>query len=516
MSGVDHMNVVLIVLDSLRADHLGCYGYSKPTSPLIDSLAERGVLFENCYAGNIPTHPSFTTMLTGTEAITHNIVNISNKAAVAEDVPFLAELLQQKGYITAAVDNMGRHFPRGMDIYEYYEFNPVKPTMLRMAEEVNSKALPLIEKLTKQAKPFFLMIHYWDPHTPYLPPPPFNTMFYPKDRDPYDIHNHSMDRVWAFEPFAWYFHSWMPGVTDSEYPIALYDGEIAYMDHHLRAVLKELESVMNDTVVIITADHGEILMEQEGYFDHHGLYEGNIHIPLIFYGKSIPERQRVPGFVMNIDLSPTIMDLMGATNQRGIEDRSKLLLSRFKTLQMQANKKSALRETKHFLLQSASLLLKGDENVKWLGMEGKSLLPCLVGLSNGNYEEMYFSEATWELKRAIRTGKWKLINSIEQDLHRRPMQELYDLEVDPCEQNNVIDQYPEVTLELATKLQAWVAGRLQETNRTIDPVKEQGVCATRVGTPVPGEQLGAGATPLHKRHHQKAAGIPAPDSLNIP
>src|SRR6476620_6647540 len=112
------MNIVLIALDTQRADHLGCYGYQKDTSPFIDSIAEGGVLFERCYAPNIPTHPSFTTMLTGKEAITHDVINIGGGVPLKEGVRMIQEVLQEQGWRTHAVDTMGRHVPRGFDEYD--------------------------------------------------------------------------------------------------------------------------------------------------------------------------------------------------------------------------------------------------------------------------------------------------------------------------------------------------------------------------------------------------------------
>lgn len=461
------MNVVLIALDSQRADHLGCYGYPKRTTPFIDSIARRGVLFERCYAPNIPTHPSFTTMLTGKEAITHNIVNIGGGAPITDGVRLLPEILREHGYVTAAVDSMGRHFTRGFDEYAEYGWDRTNPTVLRKAETVNEKALPVIERLTGQNRPFFLFIHYWDPHTPYLPPPPYRHRFYDKDQDPYALDNHSLDEAWSWEPFKWYFHQWMPGVTDADYVVSLYDGEVAYMDRHLRTIFHALAPWQDETLIIVTADHGEILNEQLGYFDHHGLYEGDIHVPLIFYwpGK-FPRGRRVPGFVQNLDLAPTILDLAGVPD----------------------------RDT----------------------MEGVSLLPAVFSLRDGNYEELFFSEATWEVKRAVRNRDWKLIDSIEQDPHGRPMQELFDLRTDPAEQHNVIDRYPDKARELGTRLTSWVERRLAETGRAVDPLREQGACASQIGTPIPREILGAGAMPLHKRTRAPAATIPAPDALRSP
>ncbi len=318
--------------------------------------------------------------------------------------------------------------------------------------------------MRENSAPFFLFLHYWDPHTPYLPPPGYTRMFYPKDRDPYDVTNHSMDEAWNWEPFKWYFHEWIPGVTDAEYVINLYDGETAFMDQQLRRIFAALETVREETLVILTADHGEILNEQQGYFDHHGLYAGNVHVPLIFsWPGTLPAGRRVAGFVQNVDLAPTLLEVAGVAD---------------------------------------------NDN-----MEGISLLPVIAGEREGNYDELYLSEATWEVKRAIRTRDWTFINSIEQDPHGRPMQELYDLRTDPREQHNVLDTYPEQARALEAKLAAWVARRLQETGRTEDPARVQGKCGTRIGTAKPDEVIGAGATPLHKRVGGRAATIPRPDEL---
>lgn len=461
------MNIVLIALDTQRADHLGCYGYPKRTSPFLDSIARRGVLFERCYAPNIPTHPSFTTMLTGKEAISHSIVNIGGGVPIAPGVRLLPEILGEHGYATAAVDSMGRHFERGFDDYITYDWDRSDPTVLRKAETVTALALPVIEQLSRGDAPFFLFVHYWDPHTPYLPPPPYRSKFYGRGRDPYDVDNHSMDEAWSWEPFKWYFHSWMPGITDSEYVINLYDGETAYMDRQLRRIWAALEPVAAETLVIVTADHGEILDEQLGFFDHHGLYEGNVHVPLLmFWPGRLPRGRRVPGWVQNVDLAPTILDLAG------IPDRDR--------------------------------------------MEGLSLLPSIFGVRDGNYDELVFSEATWQLKRAIRSGRWKLIEALEPDRHGRPMHELFDLDSDPREQNNLAAAQPEQVAELHRRLDQWLERRLHETGRTVDPLREQGICATQIGTPIVGETVGAGATPLRKRRAASAAGIPAPAELNAP
>jgi arylsulfatase A-like enzyme len=459
------MNIVLIALDTQRADHLGCYGYPKDTSPFLDSIAAKGVLFERCYAPNIPTHPSFTTMLTGKEAITHDIVNIGGGVPIKDGVKMIQEVLQENGWATGAVDTMGRHFSRGFDEYHSPQWDLSDPLTLRRVEHVNDMAIPLIEKLKSGDKPFFLFLHYWDPHTPYLPPEGYRTRFYPESRDPYDVNNHSMDPAWNDEMFKWYFHDWMPGVTDTEYVNNLYDGETRYMDDHLGRVFEALESVKEDTLVLITADHGEILDEQLGFYDHHGLYEGDVHVPLIMYRPgTLPAGKRVPGFVQNVDFVPTFFEMAGMPDV--------------------------------------------------LNSEGKSLVPLINGERDGNYEELFLSEATWEVKRAVVKDGWKFIQSFEVDPHNRPMQELFDLKNDPTEQNNLAEENPEKIAELKARLDAWVAKRLQETGRSIDPLAEQGRCGTRIGSPVEGETPGAGATPLHLRGPRVAAHIPKPEELN--
>ena len=460
------MNIVFIALDTQRADHLGCYGYEKNTSPIIDALAAQGVVFERCYAPNIPTHPSFTTMLTGKEAITHNIVNIGGRVPIEPGVKLLPEILKEHGWNTAAIDTMGRHFNHGFDTYISPQWDRSDPLTLRRAEHITDAALPVLEQLkADKATPFFLFLHYWDPHTPYLPPADFRTMFYPEGRDPYDVNNHSMDKAWNDEMFQWYFHDWMPGVTDSTYVNALFDAETAYMDWQLRRLFAAIEPIKDDTLIVITADHGEILDEQLGFYDHHGLYEGNVHIPLILiWPGKLPAGKRVPGFVQNLDYLPTFFELAG---------------------------------------------IPDTEN-----LEGKSLLPCIFGERDGNYDELFLSEATWEVKRAYRNSKWKFIHSFEPDPHNRPLQELFDLEADPTEQNNIAEQHPEIVAELKARLDAWVAKRLAETGRTEDPVPAQGRCGTKIGKPIEGETPGAGATPLHLRKAKEAANIPKPEELN--
>jgi len=196
------MKVILLVIDTLRADHLGCYGYSRDTSPNIDRIAREGTLFENAYPSDVPTQPSFTSMFTGQRGIITGIVSHSRTENLDENVPFFTEILARKGITTAAVSTlymMRRWFARG---FKYY-MNPVAGVRRRLqqvdAEEINGMAIPWLRDHKKED--FFLFIHYWDPHAIYLPPEPYRRLFY--DGDETDPENRSVEAlkkqlVWSF------------------------------------------------------------------------------------------------------------------------------------------------------------------------------------------------------------------------------------------------------------------------------------------------------------------------------
>ena len=148
-------NIVFIVIDTLRASRLGCYGYPLPTSPAIDALAAEGVLFENCFAPGIPTTPAHTTMFTGMHPITHNIVCHGGQADLSRKIPVLPERMQLLNYTTAAVDNLYDIKPWLARGYEFY-INPSfrhKMRLLVTCEEINARAVPWIQQ--HKEEPFF-------------------------------------------------------------------------------------------------------------------------------------------------------------------------------------------------------------------------------------------------------------------------------------------------------------------------------------------------------------------------
>lgn len=438
------MNLLLISIDTLRADHLGCYGYSRNTSPHLDELASRGVVFEQHISPHIPTHPGYTTIFTGKDVLSHQIVTQGGGPDLDANVHLLPEMLRKRGYFTAAADNMGRWFPRGYDLYEGYSWSKDVNGAWNKAEAVNDTALRVLTECDSQDKPWFCFLHYWDPHTPYLPPTPFSRMFYSGDeKDP--ANKSAWEMMHNYPAFQYYFMEWMPGLTDTEFPKAQYDAEIAYVDAalvHVWSLLAKLKSG-GDTAVIITSDHGEELDEHQMWFDHHGLYETNLHVPLIMHH---PDRLsgglRVPGLTRHTDVTPTILDLLG------------------------------LPEV-------------GEEEC----VEGTSVLPLInqtVGGATGpdgvagTCSEVFITECAWMKKRGFRTTRYKYFESLYDEIHHRPPFELYDLLADPGEQHNLADEQPELLNEFKAKMQQFLDKRLGETGLP-DPQSYQDITLRSVG-----------------------------------
>ncbi len=431
-------NVILISLDTTRADRLGCYGHFRNTSPHLDRVAAEGVLFTDHFSPHIPTYPGHTTMMTGKDVYAHQITRQSHNPEPAPGVRMLAEILKDNGYFTAVADNLGRWFARGVDLVETYSWDTKSKSEWRKGEAVAEAALKVLNAAAAQDDPFFLFFHFWDPHTPYLPPAPFDRMFYGGDeRDP---NNDSMDELWAFENFNRYFAEWMGGVTDIEFPKAQYDAEIAYMDCCLSRVLNRLEELglSSDTLLVITADHGEELDEHGHWFDHHGLYDTNIHIPLILRCPNLlPAGKRIGGLTTMLDVTPTILDLL---------------------------------DLGHIPEQEQ--------------MVGKTLVPLIDSLSatsRGTRDFIHITENTWMKKRGIRTHQWKLIVPLETpDIHGNSDIELYDLAADPGELNNVASDLPDEVERLRNLMDGWIESRLAQTGLE-DPIPVQPIPLKSVG-----------------------------------
>lgn len=453
----DRPNVLLLALDTLRADRLGCYGYPRPTSPTLDAFAAGGVLFEEFISPHIPTAPGFATMFTGKDVISHQRAMLSGPVEPDETVRPLAELLAAEGYQTAAVDSLRDWFRRGYEHFETYSWpwRQSPEEEWRRAELVTEKTLPLLERLAANARPgahrrpFYLFLHYWDPHTPYLPPHDLRDRFYDgRPGDERDPANRSLDTMFRWDPFADYYRAWLGDVTDARYVNALYDACLCYMDGVLARLFARLDELglAEQTLVVITADHGESLDEHDCWYDHHGLYEENIHVPLLMRRPgALPAGVRVSGLTRQQDVAPTILDHVGLGHvvERERMDGASLL-------PLLARPGAAAR-THRAPAPGAAI---ADQEAR------------------GTCEGVYLTENTWMRKRGWRTRGYKLIESVGPDFHSFAPLELYDLEADPQERRNLAKSRLDIVAQLQSQMYRWLAERTAASGKP-DPMSYQ-------------------------------------------
>jgi len=310
----DKPNILLIAIDSIRADHMSCYGYDRLTTPHIDKFAQSGILFENTFSPHIPTTPAYASMLTGLDCFGTQVVALRHQGPLRPEAPTAAEIFRRYGYNTTSVGFKGNPSSRGFDSYiEFPGWGSFAQGRSPKAQNLNDVTMPELERLNCEDKPWFVMLRHMDPHAPYLPPEPYERMFYHGDEC--DPANRSMDPVLSFKPFADFFKSWMPpGITDKDYVIAQYDGAIAYMDACIQSIFEALDSmgILDNTIIALNGDHGETLYDHELWFDHHGIFDNVLHVPLIIrYPDRIPTGGRLSGFNQHKDLLPTLLDLAG-------------------------------------------------------------------------------------------------------------------------------------------------------------------------------------------------------------
>ena len=431
-------NIILISADSLRANHLGCYGYGLPTSPNIDAFAAQGALFEKTFAPGIPTQPSHTTIFTGQHPVTHGVVAHGGKAKLGRGTPFLSEILLNEGYTTCAVDTLFREriwFGRG---WEYI----IDPSLHHLfyasvtQEELNDRAIHWMKTVPKG--PFFMFIHYWDVHYPYTPPDRMRGLFY-KGGNPTDPDNHALDEWWDHPVGAMARDTWLRTanglITDPNYVTALYDREIRYLDEGIAALSDALEKqgLAENTMVVLLADHGESMTDHRIFYDHYGLHDCCVQVPTIIRwpaGNLKPGTRFAP-FRQLSDIAPTLLEAAG----------------------------SELPED----------------------LDGKSFLPQLVGREEpSGYDQVVGLESTWQSKYYLRNSRYKFILARYPDLLGNPDRELFDLQADPGEDRNIAAEQPQLAAEMEKELEAWIAAKMEAAGRTEDPVRKEGPVAVEI------------------------------------
>ncbi|MFB5661068.1 sulfatase [Alteribacillus sp. HJP-4] len=428
------MKIIMISIDSLRASRLGCYGYSKPTSPYLDKIASEGVLFENAYASDIPTEVVHTSIFTGKVGLRTGVISHGSEITyLPKSVEWLPSMLKQAGITTGAVDNLFQlkeWFARG---FRYY-INSSGNKRWIDGSTVNELTKPWL--VEHKDEDFFLFLHYWDPHTPYLPPDKYINTFYDEKKDPFDQSNKSMEKAYNHMAYPFFKHhhfDLLGPVTDAEYVNALYDAEVRYVDDKIKEIDEYLEEIgiKEDTMLILFGDHGESLTEHDIYWDHCGLYETTARVPLIIrWPGHVPADKRVEGLVQQPDLMPTILEAV-----------------------KKADKSGNIAPEPHSVQ-----------------LDGKSLWPSILGEENGTQSRIYLSECAWQAARGIRTNKFKFIKNYDSGPFTRPPRELYDLEKDPGETYNLAEQYKELAGQLEHELNLWIEQMLDGKE---DPMMRQ-------------------------------------------
>jgi arylsulfatase A-like enzyme len=391
-------NVILVSIDTLRADHLGCYGYGEPTSPWIDGLASRGVLFTRAFSQASWTLPSHASMLTSRYPSSHG-VETPNRT-LPDSIPLLSEVLAENGYSTAAFVtwvfvSKEYGFARGFDTFT--ELLPPKDA--RGAGTKHSvKAADFADMVGEWAhevptEPFFLFLHLFDPHLSYSPPLSDARLFDP------DVEDTKHGNYGAVKPFIKGLNPEGPTMpaTEVERVAALYDGEIHYTDTQLGRLFGVLEDagLMDDTLVVLTSDHGEELGEHGSMEGHQWtVYEETTHVPLLIrLPDEGPAGLELDPIVQSIDIAPTILDVLG------IDPPS--------------------------------------------GFQGRSLLPAIRGEALDE-RPAFSSTRRFGRKDSVRTDRYKLILTHPSPRRGGPTEqqlELYDLAQDPGEQTNVYEDF---------------------------------------------------------------------------
>jgi len=421
------VNVLLIVCDTLRADHVGCYGYFRETTPNIDRVAAEGVLLEDFYNSGAPTGPGFTCIYTGLHSIHHRFYLFlpPNIRPIDDTIFTLPEIMRARGYTTAALDNLinfpahSKHFVRGYEFYINASPGAFASPPVITAEQVNRRLLPWIRDHSDER--FFLFVHYWDPHLPYNQPKEYQNLFHHERGSLSDLEVREAPAGYKYVPGWGRVDEINEGGADRS--IDLYDGEVAYMDHAIGETLDVLEEagILEETLIIVTSDHGEQL-GQHGAWGHNALHDSVTHIPLILrYPKRLPRGRRVRGFGQHIDLLPTILDLTG-----------------------------------------------GPPRLP--NIDGRSLTPLLMGKP---LRERVFMEHVG-LQRAVRTEEWKFIEYVRGKAApgrsmtpERPVQ-LYNVRDDPMEAINLAEKEKKQRRVLQEALDGWVRSNLREGEE--DPI----------------------------------------------
>lgn len=408
-------DIVLLTIDTLRSDHLGCYGYARDTSPHLDELAGESILFENVFTPVPRTSPAVASLLTGLYPRSHGLRTLVD--ALATHHQTLAEYLDARGYTTGAfvTQNLARRtgLAQGFDTFVDHDGLHISHPGAR-AERIAAKAMKWLERTEGEKR--FLWLHVWDPHFTYEPPPPFDRWFVAQPPGSFDLYERI--RSGALRLGDAYFHSDLEPI-ELQHAIDLYDGEIRYVDEIFGEVLEALRRSgrFGSSLIVVTSDHGESLGEH-GYSFEHGeyLYDGTLRVPLMI---KLPSGEyggrRAPWDVSLIDVMPTLLEAVGISAE-GLQGSDLV---------------RALREEK-----APRDEIFAETGRSFFAENPRRYLPGLAG--------------HWT---SLRDERWKLIRIPKPDGDDH---ELYDLQVDPRELHDLYSDDRSEAKRLKTALERWL------------------------------------------------------------
>jgi arylsulfatase A-like enzyme len=415
-SAPDLPNVLLVTMETTRADHLGAYGYSRPTSPSFDRMAARGALFESALTVSPSTNPSLASLMTSLYPHEHGVRSLLRP--LDTEARTLAEILRGAGYRTGAIQT--HHFMKsasgiaqGFDSYEDSFIGE------RRADEAARLAVRWIEGASRGGRPWFLWVHLVDPHWPYDPPAQAASLFGPPDPRTLDLYRDlSQGRVSMGSVI--FRNGMSPDLVQSF--VNLYDGEIRFMDDALGAILDAVDDTEAEerTIIAVTSDHGEALGEHDYYFEHGDFgTTPEIHVPLAFVAPGlVPPGVRVPSTVRSIDVAPTILELAGLPAE--IQFRGLSMLP---------------------MLRGGG----GGEDRACFGEAG-----ARYHIEN-NRREIEGVAGKW---RWMQRGRYKLVHIPRTS--RPPIRKLYDLHNDPGETTNLLIDLRGVAGWMERDLDTWL------------------------------------------------------------
>jgi len=442
------VRILYLDLDTLRADHLGCYGYHRNTSPNIDALAARGIRFENYYVSDAPCLPSRAALFNGRFGIHTGVVGHGGTAAD----PYIEgpeRLFRTSAYRTAWMSMLRNAGLRTVSVSPFAErhsawwfYTSFKEMIntgkggLEIADEITPHALDWLRRNAKQDN-WFLQVNYWDPHGPYRTPEEYGNPFEnepPPDWLTEEIiqeHRASYGPHSAREPlhfdepkdYPWpRVPTTIGSLSDWKRWIDGYDVGIRYMDDHIGRILDLLadEGVLDDTVVIVSSDHGENQGELNVYGDHQTADHITSRVPLIVRWPGMKSGIVDRELHYNLDLPPTTAELLGQEIP-GIWD-------------------------------------------------GRSFASTIRNGKPSGRDYLVVSQCAWSCQRAVRFGPWIMIRTYHDGFKNFPPIMLFNVEDDPHEVNNLADQRPEVVNQALAMLDEWHAEMMKSSDSGVDPL----------------------------------------------